>query len=421
MSLLDESPDRKELIAQLAYANGSAWFWVGLQMVAIVVLAAWIDWPRVANQPMMPLVAIGLVLLQTMSGVAMLWARKKKRIDNLRESTRFGQYDKHQLDTLFKETLRKLNLPNERLPVYIVNDKLLNAAAVRLGLGDLFRSLNGIYLNRQVLYKLSPAEVQDIMGHELGHYYRHFIAIDRFRVVTMVLGVVIGISIAQASGMEDLVGALLLAVTTGTLFWVSGLPWRRLAKTIEFLCDDFGAQVNGIVPSINGLMKIGAEAEIVLSVQAQVFARRTAGANLTIREIADAVQDSIPYGHVSGDRLLEAVERELKATDNDRVSIKGFLEYLWSSDSEDEEEVDEWKLQAIRYQSIPRLDWESLLPDDRIEFDRASIRKLVQMIEAAPGLSLVRATTQSDTHPALKQRILYLWKNRQAIEAATPS
>lgn len=419
MSVLDSIPDRQQLIARLESANRSAGVWIALQLAGIVCLALVVDWQQVLAYPEIPIVALGLVLAPQLTSILMQMARKKKDIRDLRETTRFGQYDKHLLEQIFADTLHRLKLPDERLPVYIVNDKLLNASAIRLGLAGFFRSLNGIYLNRQILYKLSPPEVQDIMGHELGHYYRHYLTIDRFRIITTVLGTLIGVYAGQLVGFQSYVCALAVAVSIGVCFWISGIPWAKHSKTIEFLCDDLGAQVNGIEHSVNGLMKIGAESEMLMSVQAQVLARRKMGADLSISDIAQAVENSIPYGQATDEGLVKAIEQELRTAEaNNGASLRGLFEYLWNGDDDDEEEINELAMTAIRFQKIPRLDWESLLPSDTIEFDIKSIERLVEMIEANPKLSLVRAKTTGGVHPTLKQRVLYLWKNRQAIEDA---
>lgn len=415
MSVLDAVPTRQQLLQHLESTNRSAWFWIWLQVLACLVLVAFIDWQAVVDEPLIPLVAISVTLSQTALGVLALWARKKKNIEDLRDSTRFGEFDKHRLQRMYQETLGRLRLPHDRLPVYIVNNKSLNAAAVRLSLGGLFRSLNGIYLNRQILHKLSSAEIQNIMGHELGHYYRHFVLIDRFRFITLFLGALLGTFVAQRTGLEDLVGVVILMGVIYGLFWISGLPWARNIQAVEFLCDDYGAHVNGIEPSINGLMKIGAEEEMLLAVQAQVLARRKANANLGIQEIATAVENMLPYGQTTQAELQSAVDRELKQS-SPKASVADFIDYIWNGDA-DEDEIEELEMLAVRLQSQPRIPWETLLPSEQIAFDLPAIEQLVKMIENQPGHVLVRATLTNGSHPSLKRRILYLWKNRHGIES----
>ena len=106
-----------------------------------------------------------------------------------------------------------------------------------------------------MLHKLSAAEVQDIMGHELGHYYRHYLVADRFRWVTLTLGALIGILTVQLFNFTNAFwGLFVLASVASGFSWLAALPWHRHGQAIEYLCDDVGSQVHGIVPSINGLL-----------------------------------------------------------------------------------------------------------------------------------------------------------------------
>jgi Zn-dependent protease with chaperone function len=359
-------------------------------------------------------------------GIMQSWAQKKKQIGELREDTRFGQYDKYRLQTLFQETLQKLNLPDEKLPVYITADKFLNAGALHLGFGGFFKSLNGVYLNRQILHKLEPEEVQDIMGHELGHYYKHYLLGDRFRVITTALGALLGIYVSQVIGMGDFISMIALSAST-TVFWsVSNFQRSRHGQTIEFLCDDLGAQVHGVEASINGLMKLGADSELQQAVLQQAMQSRYYE-GLSPAEIMQAVQTAVPYGHVSRSELEQAVEQSLKkqAKQSQQASLSGFAKYLWNSDLEEEakEEFDAELRKIARIRSAPRLTWESLLYDpERLHLSEPQIEQLVNMIESQPSHLLFHipdaAGSIDGVHPPLKLRILYLWNNRDEIKAA---
>ena len=58
----------------------------------------------------------------------------------------------------------------------------------------------------------------------------------------------------------------------GSCFWyVSGWLYARNAMSIEYLCDDYGAQVHGVIVSITGLLKIGVDSEMQLAIQQQAF------------------------------------------------------------------------------------------------------------------------------------------------------
>ena len=418
-------PSRTALIRQLARANQLSWMFVGLQLVLIVGLAAFIDWSRLASQPMVPVVAASIMVGPSVMGILFLWAQNKKEIGHLREDTRFGVFDKHNLRKLFRDTLRRLNLPDDNLPVYVTADKSLNAGAVRLGLGVFLRSLNGVYLNRQLLHRLTPEEVQDVMGHELGHYYRYYLIGDRFRGLTIVLGSLVGIYVVQFVGLSSFLGLVVLAAVSGGFWWAANLPHNRNGQIIEYLCDDFGAHVRGVLTSVQGLLKLGVDAEIQLAVHHHVLLSAQKSGNLGVKDVAEAVTHAIPYGNYSPEELKAAVQVEIQRREREQqgLSVKGFVKYAWQSDVDDDDDdaFDELRSQLQKLRSIPRLEWESVLRNPHeIELDDEQLRRLVQLIEEQPDAVLFRlpdAVGESDDiHPPLKSRILYLWHNREAIE-----
>ena len=296
----------------------------------------------------------------------------------------------------------------------------MNAAAMHVGFGSLFKSLNGIYLNRQALHKLEPAEIQDLMGHELGHYYKYYLVIDRFRIVTVALGSLLGILAVQRIGLDGYEGYFLLMGVTGIAWWLSSLPYSRNATAIEFLCDDFGAQVTGVIPSIQGLLKLGLSSEVECVIMQKAILSKVAG-NFNPSELINTITSSIPYGHASREEIEERVNRELRSRAAGKSkSIVGLLRYMWNSDLDANaaEELKEEARKLGKMQSEPRLDWECLLPNPTlIQFNEEGMRQLIALIESRPNELLFRVPESPDSvHPPLRTRILYLWHNRREIE-----
>jgi len=416
---MTRTPSREELAARVDRANVQAWIILPLQCMAALILGYLIDWMGVVQRPILPVIACALMLGPALTGTLHFWAGKKKNIEELKEQTRFGPYDKHQLRSLFQDTLRRLKLPDHHIRVYVTAQKTLNAGALRTGLGNLFPSLNGVFLNRQVLHKLEPAEIQDLMGHELGHYYRYSLVSDRFRWATLILGTLAGIYIVQRFGISDYIGPIVMAVIAGGVWRLANRTRSRLAQSIEYLCDDMGAQVHGLVPSINGLLKIGSEAEMMYAVHRQLL---QTGRSATTRDLSadlEAIEAALPYGHISKQELKELAEKTLRkrAHRDQRPSMRGFLSFIWQSD-DDKETHDELSVQTQQIAMLPRLPWESLLEDPtRIALTHAGIGNLVSIIEQYPDHVLFHLpdvfTDEDDSHPPLKSRILFLWQNSQ--------
>jgi hypothetical protein len=99
------------LLQQLDAANRVVWLSVPAQVLAMGVLIWLVDWQQVASNPLLPSIAIAFMVGPLAMGILTGWAQKKKEIGDLREETRFGQYDKYRLQALFKDTLQRLDLP----------------------------------------------------------------------------------------------------------------------------------------------------------------------------------------------------------------------------------------------------------------------------------------------------------------------
>ncbi len=419
-------PRREDLLAKLRYANGIAWFWVLAQLVLAVVLFAVIDWGEVFEQPVVSVVAAAMVIGPTGLAVIMLWAQKKREIGDLKEQTRFGKFDKHNLRKLFDDTVKKLGLPRGRVPVYITADKSLNAMAVRLGILSFVRSLNGIYLNRQLLHRLEPEEVQDIMGHELGHYYRHYLISMRLEGLNLIVGGMLGLFVTQWVGFTDGLSIIAAMVVGGLFGKLSSALWSQYGPTIEYLCDDLGAQVHGVHWSINGLLKLGVDGETQVHIYREAILSRKAG-QLSPREVVESIEKATPYGDVSREELEKRVQAAMKeqGSKSKELSVVGFLDYMWNSEKNEDidEQLEEQAKTYAALDSVPRLDWESTLSDPSVvRYDEHDVHRLIEKIEAEPDKVLFRLPQEvgvtEDVHPPLKDRILYLWHNRHEIDAA---
>jgi Zn-dependent protease with chaperone function len=418
-------PKREQLLELLRSVNQRATWILAGQAALVVLLAFLLDWRWLARHPWIALVSVGIFLGPQVMGLLTFLATAKKEIGDLKETTRFGEFDKYRLQALLRETLVKLRMSDQRVPVYIVGDKSLNAAAFNIGFGPFLRSLNGIFLNRQVLHKLSAAEVQDIMGHELGHYAKHYLIVSRWTWLTYLLGAMAGLVIAQFTGLESAFSIFIISLLAGGFWWLQSIPYARYSWPIEYLCDDFGAQVNGVVTSITGLLKLGADAEWTMAVMQQAASHRHAD-GLSAKQLAESIEKAIPYGHATVEEMEGMLERQLRESREKQraVTVGGFLRYMWQSDL-DREATEEYRSDMEKYsrlQDLPRLDWERAIGvGGVIECTQEQVERLIELMERNPEQPLFRTPEAKQpvvTHPPLELRILYLWHNRDAIARA---
>lgn len=386
-------------------------------------LALLLDWPKLLNEPILSVIALGFAIGPVGLELLEVFFEPKKEIGDLKESTRYGSLDKHKLRNLQIDTMRRLGLSEERISVFVTGDKSMNAKASRIGILSFFKAFNGIYLHRQLLHKLKDEEVQAVMGHELGHIYRYFLVNDRMLVVTVGLGALLGLYLGQLSGMRGTFGLILSYIVGGAFWFFASIPRAKYARVIEFLCDDFGAHVHGVVPSINGILKLGVEAELLTEITLQTLVSQKDG-ELGPSDVLKAVQAAIPYGDTKRDELQERIQKTIEAREvrERTASIGGFLKYFWNADGDDDEEqiaqAEEHLKILSRFERIP---WEKLLEDpNQVAFTEDDLPILIELIEARPLQTLFRMMSEvaetGDAQPRIRDRILYLWKHREEIE-----
>ncbi|MGC3969685.1 MAG: M48 family metalloprotease [Pirellulales bacterium] len=311
MAKLAPIPRREDLLAQVDRANVAAARWVVVQILLCGLFGWLIDWHQVLDAPITAAVAAAVVVGPQLMSLLHYMATQRKEIDDLKEQTRFGNFDKHRLRYLVNDTLHRLGLPLPGPPVYITADRTLNASAMNVGLAAFFRSLNGVYLNRQVLHRLTPAEVQDIIGHELGHYFRYYLLSDRCRGLTLLMGALACVLVTQWVDMEGMFAYVALMIVGTATWFVSGLLGAGTGEAVEYLCDDLGAQVHGVVTSINGLLKLGADGEMQTAIYHQQLVHRKHD-NINTADVVEAINQAIPYGYTNQEELERAVHDALE-------------------------------------------------------------------------------------------------------------
>ena len=72
-------PDRDDLLEQLRRANSSTFAWVTIRLIAVVTLAALIDWRQVLLTPIVTGTACLVLIGPFMMELLTIWGQKKKR------------------------------------------------------------------------------------------------------------------------------------------------------------------------------------------------------------------------------------------------------------------------------------------------------------------------------------------------------
>ena len=80
-------------------------------------------------------------------------------------------------------------------------------------------------------FRLTPKEVQDIIGHELGHFYRYYLLNQRFRAITLMIGAMSGLLVTHWIGMSSIFSMVALSLCGSACWmvsgWLAGSPARH--------------------------------------------------------------------------------------------------------------------------------------------------------------------------------------------------
>ncbi|MGL4512508.1 MAG: M48 family metallopeptidase [Lacipirellulaceae bacterium] len=419
-------PTRPEAFARVERANAIDGWVIGALLCAAVVLAAVARWPAVIAAPATTLVVAGVLLVQEAAALVRLVGTKRKRIEEVRVGVKLGAYDRDSLVALVHDVEDRLGVPRGRYNVYVTRDKSLNAGALTSGIGSLVSGVDGVYLHRQLLHVLEPDELSFVIAHELGHCHRHYLRSTRawlLNLLVCTLAVLALLPFAERYGWMGVFG-----VAIGGFYLNSVLAGRgaRQSKTIEHLCDDYGAIATGVPQAVNALLKIGAEFEASERVTRYCLEIGKAMKDIDPFELMRRYQEAMPFGSLNreeSERLLTDSLRRVEQ-DNRSLSLRGYWDYLSDSDARDEAAA-ELRKELRRLDEVEVIDWgKSLRESGERRMTESAIDAVVESLEAKPEAALFRSTGELDsvpTHPTTRARVIYLWRNRAAIEAAARS
>lgn len=418
-----ESMQRDDLIRLIDRANAGAG--VGLVWRGAVVLIALVftDWQRVLADPAPAGVFLLVLFGRYLFDLVPLIGRKRKLVNDLRPETTLGEHNRESLLALVSEVEKRLDVPPGRYPVYLTRDKSLNAAAVSLGLDALLGRVDGVYLNRQTLHVLGPDELAFVIGHELGHCDRYYLRSTRWEALNLTLVAAVGLALLPVVDRWSWVGVFGLG-----LFAAGALAWLRVQslasmRVIEHLCDDHGARAAGVPQGVNALLKIAAESEITNRITRFCFEVGKKREDLDPVDLMQEYERLAPFGKLDAkeaERLLAQSVREVQQR-NKTFSLSGLLEYL-NDEEVDEEAVDEMKALWRKLDDAHVIDWSKPLREgNATRLSATQIDQVVEALRSHPAALLSRTpeeVLQESTHPPTRQRVLYLWENRPAIESA---
>lgn len=422
-------PRYNEIHARFEHGQKLGWVLeISLFIIALGLLP-FIQWNKLPQDWISATVVTLLVPMQFLPSVIWMIAIKKKEIDQLSETARYGVFDKHNLRQLVDSVLKELQIPKRKVRVYITNDKQLNAFAVSFGLSGFLPFMRGVYLHRKTLHVVTPQELKSWIGHELGHIFPYALRLDQAALLQIIAGAVLSLFVYQQAAVWGGYGVMIAVGVAWLFLYVTSLPRAKLSQVCEYLCDEYGARVSGIDVAITDLLKSGsateAEHEVLMYVTQAINNGEIPNPDSAYTIYEQALGFEIEDAEQIKKRVATAI-KEYKA-ERPNLSVRGLMDFFWSDAATDSDATEKRDAMLRVYdllKDVPRLDWKKTCGwDGHSTLTPMQIDRIVGKLANNPDLVLFRIPEEfqvgeAKSHPGFKKRILYLWINRLDIERA---
>lgn len=354
---------------------------------------------------------------------------KRKRLDELRADVHFGIHTRDSLVALSERVFRRAGLAKDAAPVYLIREKELNAQASRAEFLPGLRFRNEVYLNRSIVHLLDEAELESVVGHELGHVFPYAPVLSRFYLLHGFFAVTATLWLANLLAPWGIFWIAPFAAVWG-LSYLIAYPWRRMKTGIELLCDAHGARVAGLLGAMSTEVKMQAENEARSELLALTLESRLKhGGDVPLQRLVETYQEALPFGRSDPQATRTELERRFEKQRKEETgpSLAGFLAFIGFGGGLDEGAVDdasvEQSLRLLRaLQDVPVLDIDrEKYLNGSGRWTLESARELAETIEGQPERLLFRVADElpgaESTHPNASRRVLFLWRNRDRFTA----
>jgi Zn-dependent protease with chaperone function len=419
-------PDRATLHQRFQAAQRYAVYGEFALWGLLLVCLFGIDWSAAYRDALHSMIVLAVFPIQLLPGLIKTLTKKKKRIDELSESTRFGVFDKHLLRRTTQEVLDKLGISKEHVNVFVTADKEMNAFAVNVGLSRFFPQFRGVYLNRQTLHLMSPDELRSWIGHELGHLFQYAIRADQSIGLRLIVGSLLPLLVFQWVGFRNGYGFMAVIAVSWAFLYVTSWTRSRLSQVVEYLCDEVGCVAAGANAAVTDLVRASRESLARFNLLMYVQQLAAEGKIASELDAMRVYEEALGYGTTDIERTQKQIHEVIRQRrqKNGGLSLRGLIDFMWndpSADSPAAEAREELKQMHRILQRLPTVDWfadsdwdgRSIMRDDQLD-------DLVEALIKAPDRLLVPLVEEAQadedlSHPSYRNRIIYLWVHRDAI------
>lgn len=413
-------PEREDLHRRFRDHEQRSLFWLGVECVLILLgLGWWLSSERLLPDWQWALL-FGFGFLGLFDFVLEQWASRRKLLEVVRPESKLGVHTRDSLLAAVARVKERLGLDRYPVKVYLAKEKEVNAFAMRMELLPGWRLFNSVQLNLSILHLLDEKELESVIGHELGHVFPYSPISGRCMLIHGLFAGVLSLVIAQFLQSYDwYLGAPLLALMVVRRF--SQSSWVSQIRTIEFLCDDYGARAAGLLPAMTTELKLGMEREARNELLLRVLEAKLKHSRVPISEFIASYEESLPFGGVESEQAKKQLEAGIqrRLQEESTSSLKGFYQFIFKSDDADEDSLRESIEVIKKVRQVAKVPFSIL---DAVKEPGRWMEPCIKAIEGHPDRVLMHLEDEVDdrasTHPNVSRRLLYLWKNRDAIASA---
>lgn len=345
-----------------------------------------------------------------------LTRRAKVQLKDSNEN-HIGNYSKDELLNIIQEIL-KPNKLKELPKIYIFSGKEADVSTMNSLFLNFIKFLNAIFISSIVFHLLNKKELKAIMGHELGHFYKYQLHLERaIELIYLLIGL-LTIYVYFVIGIFKI--WMLLVILVLVYFAINilvAIITLKFENTLEYLADFYAAKRFGKLNLINGLMTVVKSSEIT---------------EYLYKKIIDKLRKSNGLSHLDYDGIVAIVMNKLPEKLMSRSMLNKFIDDTFNSKEIAELRRDTKTIDKVEKAKFIRstiklyhsknnfkiIDW-NLFDFNNKDFkiDEVEYPYLIKSLIEHPEEQMFdlvydnRKHSKMNSHPTVRERILFLEKN----------